>query len=1128
MKRYIARILLIALSLPASLLSSAATPPTGSLLSDGRWIKVKVDSTGVYQLPAKWLMAQGFEDPERVIVAGYGSVERAHTLDTAPDDLPILPVRRTSDGILFMAEGDMRVIPSEGTLTVHRNHYSRGSYYYIGVRDGVASPEMPTADVESTAAKQQDRKHIGKHLCAVYHDYIDMRPYEHGLYSFSHNFAQSGYTMRFCHADAADTTACVRFTLAWYAVKDGTTVRATLPDDGHTTDGAAHEFTLNRNNAVNNTIYSTVSKEISIAVSASLDTVSVKLEQLSPAIAQLLALRTASMVYSRFNRGADATRLLHFHQVGASYCVDFTDLPEGAEVWDVSAMRSPRRLALTPSADTQGLSSVTPETAGSCTLVAFDPSTAPVPQLTGELECQSLHEMEDVDMLIVATSVTTEAAERLAQAHRSLQGIKVGVVQQQQVMNEFSSGAIHPNGLRAMVKMLRERQRPLQYLMLMGRGSSDTRRDFDKSPLESLVTYATEDLTENGNENKCHTSDYYFGITKPGNIGPSLASTLLTADVSVGRIPVDNLADANDYVDKCIGYLSNPHSAGALNHLLISSCYGDGASHILGAEDIAVNTFSRLMPGATVSRNYMDLYPLESTNLSLGTRRHFKNSLSIGPRLMTYMGHGESNYIILTCYGNPDVATTAFGSLPVCILACCFSTDINLDRTSIGELMLRANPGPICVIAPGTSVLLTRNVNFVRRLTERLCSPETKAIGDAYRLAVNGFMTNSGVTQTTNNLCYNFTGDPALPSLIPSRTVSLAKLNGKAVDSQSSAMVCAPGDRLSLTGTIVTADGEVDSDFTGTLYIDIFDGAVSRKSLNHEKSVDHNNDYYLLDETVVGRYATSVKEGNWEIVLTVPQTVNRAEANRLAFNAYTNGFVTASGASSSIAIAPAGVASADVPADTVGPDIEIFIGDTVFTSGDMVGHSPLLTIILSDTVSGVSLNHAMPGAAPAVRLDGQLLDRVSRIFAPGSDGTATASYTLTDITDGRHELAVTAVDLAGNRSTRSVTFTVASSIPAELTSSTTIARDDVTFNLSHRLALAEGSSPDVSRLVIRDLQGNPVRTVEAPSYPYTWNLLDDDSQPVADGTYRITAILRSEPMFSAAPEIKVTVFRSIE
>ena len=623
MKRYFLHILFI---LAATLIVSTATPAavaasdTSSLLSRGRWLKVRVDSTGVYRLPAEWLKAQGFDNPEQVIVAGYGSVERAHTLDSAPDDLPILPVRHIAGDILFMAEGDMRVIPDEKNLTVHRNHYSRGSYYYIGISEGHASPEMSAQD---TMPDSGEAPRVGEHLCAIHHDFIAMRPYEHGLYSFSDNFAQNGISVKFSHTDAADSAAHIHFTLAWYAATDGTALKLSLPEGSRVASGADSKFTIKRNNLVTNTVYSAGSQSLPVEIPATLDSVSVQFKQDTPAVASLLALRTATMVYPRLNRGTDASRLLHFPGLEVTDRIEFTDLPEGTEVWDISARRSPRRLLINHPTDVQDINTVSPAITGSATLIAFNPGETPVPQIVGEVACQSLREMEDVDMLIVATSVTAEAAERLAEAHRNLQGLKVGVVLQQQVMNEFSSGAIHPNGLRAMVKMLHGRPRPLRYLMLMGRGSSDTRRDFDKSAFESLVTYATEDFTENGNENKCHTADYYFGITEPGAIGPSLSSTLLKADVSVGRVPVDNINDANAYVDKCIEYLSNPRSAGSLNHLLTASCYGDRASHILAAEDIAVNTFSRLLPEATVARSYMDLFPLESTNVSQGTRSHF-------------------------------------------------------------------------------------------------------------------------------------------------------------------------------------------------------------------------------------------------------------------------------------------------------------------------------------------------------------------------------------------------------------------------------------------------------------------------------------------------------------------------
>ena len=93
-------------AMPVSL---TAAESSSSLLSQGRWIKVHVDTTSVFRLSHDTLREWGFTNPDKVIVAGYGSVERAHTLDTAPDDLPILPVYHDKDAIYFYGEGDTRV-----------------------------------------------------------------------------------------------------------------------------------------------------------------------------------------------------------------------------------------------------------------------------------------------------------------------------------------------------------------------------------------------------------------------------------------------------------------------------------------------------------------------------------------------------------------------------------------------------------------------------------------------------------------------------------------------------------------------------------------------------------------------------------------------------------------------------------------------------------------------------------------------------------------------------------------------------------------------------------------------------------------------------------------------------------
>lgn len=45
---------------------------SNSLLSEGKWVKIRVDKTGIYKLSYADLKNMGFSDPSKVSVHGYG------------------------------------------------------------------------------------------------------------------------------------------------------------------------------------------------------------------------------------------------------------------------------------------------------------------------------------------------------------------------------------------------------------------------------------------------------------------------------------------------------------------------------------------------------------------------------------------------------------------------------------------------------------------------------------------------------------------------------------------------------------------------------------------------------------------------------------------------------------------------------------------------------------------------------------------------------------------------------------------------------------------------------------------------------------------------------------------------
>ncbi len=93
-----------------SLLLSATLSVCGSTvashapsLAEGTWIKVRAGKEGIQRLSHKRLGEWGITDTDNIVVAGFGSVEMAHTLATAPDHLPVVPVIRGDDSVYFYA-----------------------------------------------------------------------------------------------------------------------------------------------------------------------------------------------------------------------------------------------------------------------------------------------------------------------------------------------------------------------------------------------------------------------------------------------------------------------------------------------------------------------------------------------------------------------------------------------------------------------------------------------------------------------------------------------------------------------------------------------------------------------------------------------------------------------------------------------------------------------------------------------------------------------------------------------------------------------------------------------------------------------------------------------------------------
>ena len=123
-----------------------------SVLATGRWAKIRVPSTGIYELTETLIRRAGFTDVSRVKVYGYGGALQDPVLDgdnlIEYDDLKEVPTCTVGGRRLFHAQGPVSWSSNKASKRT-RNPYSDYGYYFITESDGEPLSVDSTAFVDS-------------------------------------------------------------------------------------------------------------------------------------------------------------------------------------------------------------------------------------------------------------------------------------------------------------------------------------------------------------------------------------------------------------------------------------------------------------------------------------------------------------------------------------------------------------------------------------------------------------------------------------------------------------------------------------------------------------------------------------------------------------------------------------------------------------------------------------------------------------------------------------------------------------------------------------------------------------------------------------------------------------------
>ncbi len=853
---------------------------------------------------------------------------------------------------------------------------------------------------------------------------------------------------------------------------------------------------------------------------------------------------------------------LRFHTPGTAD--GLTELVLGGfasepQVWDVTDPHGVRRLGVQSSggdwrvrvtAEADAPRELVAFVTGSPRLLRLDDAVPEGADLEGlRLENQNLHGVGAVpDYLIVAAAPFRAAADDLAE-HRRADGLSPLVVGIDQVYNEFAGGLTDPRGLRDYIRFLYDRAaRPdgapvLEHVLLFGDGHYDYRGIKDGGDENNWVpTYQTENSRD---DKRSFTSDDYFALLDPGEgLWRGNAERI---DVGIGRFPVRTPEGAAAVVRKVKRY-EDPATLGdwRTRYTLLADDHRpnswDTDLHIDNAEDLD-GLVEELAPDLNVQKIYTATYPLEQTALGArypGATQDVIRGFGEGTLLWNYSGHGGAGALADEKLITRDQIRVLdnFDRLAILITATCsFGRYDLVDAQSAGEeFVLNADGGAVAIFTTSrvvftgtdtTSANLGMNVALNRFLLRPGADGRPRRLGEAYRLA-------KGIDAGAqfNNRKFNLLGDPAMRIGLPERDVRITAVNGTDIgggdgvpaatpvlegEAQGSGLPGLPELRAlelaRIEGEVLRPDGERDAGFDGEVEVTVFD--VERDLvLPPEVPIRYTGDG-IYDQRVdlLYRGRASVRDGRWDAEFVVPRDVSYAgEPGRISAYVSTGGGLDGQGFTEDVLIATTAGAPLN---DTEGPEVRLFLDDTTFVAGGLVGEEPVLIARLADE-NGINAAGTGVGHELLLTVDGAQGESVNLGGFYRSDldtyQRGEVRYTLPELAPGPHTLTLTAWDVANNPTTATLDFVVAES--DRLTVRNAYPYPNPTTGPT-RFVFEHNQPPGTpARVQVRvyTLSGRPVRTLDGvetlpdgtlagPLVQIPWDGRDEDLDGLATGVY---------------------------
>lgn len=1089
----------------------AKTYASNSLLQTGNWIKIGVDTTAIYKITYSELIEMGISKPEQVRIYGSGGgMLPKMNAETSIDDLLPNPIyiEKGEDGIfnsgdflLFYAKGPRSWEFNESNKEfIHETHlYSDFSYYFL--TSDMGNPIIIQQEVEGL---------VPNNIVSEFDDFrvIDQNKInlmETGRlwlgqvfdittnYNFDFSFPnlRNSEPIVITTSLVARSAANTKFTLRSENTEIGTISIPSVNTGNYTSDYANLEvkqftnFKPQSENFILNLDY----------------------EKSSPSsIAWLNFLRVnarRSLIFTKNQMAFRDSRSVGENSI-SRYRIQ--NCSESIKIWDVTNSKSVKQIPLELSGNLGEFTTVTNVLKE---FIAFDPKGEfPSPKKIRAIQNQNLHGLAQPDMIIVCPPQFISYANQIADFHKSMDNLRVYIVEPEAIYNEFSSGVPDVSAIRNFIKMFYDRAANEsdipKYLLLFGDGSFDN-KSTQENNTNRILTYQSENSLS---PTQSFVSDDFFGLLDD-NEGESIGMV----DIGIGRLPVNTAEEARIVTSKLLTY-HNAEFGDWRNSLCFIGDDEDNNTHMRDANLLAEQV-ENYYPQFKIKRIFLDDF--EQITSSAGqeypdVNKEINESINKGNLILNYTGHGNENGLAhehilmfddIIGWKNPQ-------KLPLFVTATCeFSRFDNYKKLSAGEMvLLRDNGGGIGLFTTTRLVFSSPNFvlnqNFYKHVFEKDAQGNFNRLGDILRKTKND--TGSGI----NKRNFTLLGDPALRLNYPKHAAISLQLNDIDISQQIDTLKAL--SKIKISGKITSIKGDDLNNFSGTIYPTVLDKATEKSTRGN----DENPFEYKEQTSVLFKGKASVVNGQFKFSFLVPKDINYSYGKgKISY--YANSFDSdASGFTNTIIVGGTNPNAGD---DKIGPLIELYMNDEQFSQGGITNSNPLLLAIVQDSSGINTIGNSIGHDIIAVldhKTDQSL--KLNDYYESDLDNyqKGKVAYQLSELEAGEHEIQLKVWDNSNNSSENSLNFIVTESADLVIKNILNYPNPFTTntgFYFEHNQA-----SHELDVLIqILTISGKLIKTIETSVNtasnrvgPIQWDGKDDFGNSIGRGVYFYRINVRSD------------------